>query len=104
MTLVFSLLIALMQPPFADAADSSYVLCKNRKIVRTLRVVTDEDSSCKTAYTKEGRDQVIGSGRFEETCHSFLRNVRRNLEEANWKCRDISHAEIAVSSEASLTE
>lgn len=78
-----------------------YALCekKNSKDVRTIRVnifqpTGADDRKCETIYTKKGKDEIIGSGKYEGTCYQFLRNIKENLEKANWTCKDISKAQI----------
>lgn len=75
---------------------STYVLCRNNKTVRTIRLkpASDEDS-CVTTYTKEGKDRVVGSGRYDSTCEKVMINIRVNLEGAMWTCKDISSAKIS---------
>lgn len=68
------------------------VLCKNKKIVRTLRVEKGDDNKCRAIYTKEGVDATIGSGQYMESCAEYISNVRKNLEEAHWSCRDVKEA------------
>lgn len=80
----------------ADEKDASYVLCKNKATVRTIRVEKDK-GLCKTTYTKEGVDQIVGQGQAENTCFGILNNIKGNLEKADWKCKDISQARISSS-------
>lgn len=70
----------------------SLVLCKHNKTVRTLRVEIDKDQVCRTIYTKQGVDEVIGSGQNHQSCSEFVTNVRKNLEDAKWSCREVKEA------------
>lgn len=79
----------------APSLNESMVLCKNNKTVRTLRVEV-EDQRCRAIYTKSGVDTTIGSGQFTNSCHEFVENVRKNLESANWNCRDVKEARIST--------
>lgn len=98
----FTILIALallflLPNSFAQAAVEAplkYVLCKNHKMVRTIRVDKDEDGSCKTQYTKSGEDRMVGFGVNDSTCTGFLKNIQSNLEQARWDCKDITSAKI----------
>ncbi len=84
--LFFLLLTCISQAKTLD-----YVMCKNRDIVRTIRIEWSEDQEkCLTKYTKAGVDRVVGTGVNTESCKAFLDNVKGNLEEASWRCRDIS--------------
>jgi len=73
---------------------NALVLCKNQKIVRTIRVEVKDDKSCETKYTKAGVDRTIGTGNYETSCDRFLNNVKGNLQTAGWKCKDVSSAKI----------
>lgn len=81
----------LAKPEMGEA----FVLCKNEKTVRTLRIEEAEDSRCKAFYTKQGVDQVIGSSQSKEACEEFVNSVRKNLEEAKWSCRDIKESRVS---------
>ena len=71
------------------------MFCKNRNIVRTIRVeMNSSTGECVTQYTKAGKDRLVGSGRHFSSCLSFLENIQQNLEAANWKCRDVSRSKI----------
>lgn len=71
-----------------------YVMCRNDKIVRSIRVVRKENGSCETQYTKLGVDKVVGWGEKENSCKRILAKIRGNLEKADWKCRRLSKAKI----------
>ncbi len=75
----------------ADLGDS-LVLCKHNKTVRTLRVEMGNDQKCRAIYTKQGVDETIGSGLNPNSCVEFVANVRKNLEEAKWNCREVKEA------------
>lgn len=83
------------------AKPSSFVMCRNKKIVRTLRVESggDDGVACTTTYTKAGIDKVVGTGKFEPSCQNFLTNVRKNLEEAGWVCKEKTEITISSSSQ-----
>ena len=75
----------------------AYLMCRNFKSVRTLRVkVSKTGDSCKTLYSKAGVDRLVGSGTQVKSCLRFMNNVKANLEKAKWKCRDISSSQITV--------
>ena len=100
---ITSILVLVSSMTFAQdlsaAKPSAFVMCRNKKIVRTLRIEAggSEGAACSTTYTKAGVDRVIGTGQFEVSCKKFLNNVRGNLEEAGWKCRNIEQARISSS-------
>jgi hypothetical protein len=85
------------------ARPETYVLCKSSGIVRTIRVENGQQG-CQTTYTKSGVDKVVGQSRSIRSCQGFLANIRDNLENAKWKCRDISMAEITGPQEPSNTQ
>ena len=92
----FALLISL-QFAHAESKPISYLLCKLRSNVRTVRIDLDSDGVCKTVYSKEGSDKTIGSGRSQASCQNFLNNVKLNLEKSNWKCRDVEPSNLSES-------
>jgi len=84
---------------FAEAAieKPSFIMCKNKKIIRTVRVEpTMDPKGCITTYTKAGIDRVVGTGIHIRSCVNFLNNIKTNLEKANWNCRDISTAKVSA--------
>lgn len=89
----------------ADAAtessgkDTTYLICKNNNVVRTVRVHKKANGGCETTYTKDGVDQSVGASWTVSRCSKVLGNIRTNLEKANWKCKDISEARVSSSEE-----
>ncbi len=98
----FTLYCIVVLTPVALAAQTqaSIIMCKNKKIVRTLRIMQMEaDSKCVTLYSKGGNDKIVGSGRSMSTCTTVTENIKGNLEKAGWKCKEttanvISHYNI----------
>ncbi len=88
-------------PAWSDVEDT-LVLCKIDKTVRTLRIEMSEDKICKAIYTKRGVDQTIGSGQNPNSCVEFVEGVKKTLESAKWKCREVQAAR--TSSVAPVTE
>lgn len=80
-----------------DAKDATYLICKNKTVVRTLRVSKKPNGGCMATYTKDGVDQVVGNSWTTERCAKVIGNIRENLEKANWKCKDISEARVSSS-------
>lgn len=76
------------------AENLPYVMCRNKKLVRTIRIENIPDG-CRTLYTKMGVDSVVGSAKNRTSCDSFLANVRKNLEGADWKCKEVSSAVVS---------
>lgn len=94
---------AVTQPPPPEQPtknDPVYLICKNKKMVRTLRVSKKSNGGCSATYTKEGVDQIVGNSWAVERCSKIIINIKDNLEKADWKCKDIS--ETRVSSSESL--
>ncbi len=74
-----------------------YVLCKNAGVVRTLRVCQNgADGVFRVLYTKNGQDEIKASGRSYEFNVKKLESIQETLEEANWKCRNVSSAAVHV--------
>ena len=100
--LVLSLLSPIVafsqtETPSEDKKDlPTYVICKNKDIVRTIRV-EKSTQSCKTTYTKNGEDKIVGKSKTENVCIEVLTNIKKNLEESNWKCKDISASRVSSS-------
>lgn len=86
-----------------DQKAAAFVLCKNQKSVRTIRVMPEqkEDKTCTITYAKNGVEEVIGSNRAMGTCKSILQSIKFNLQSASWNCRDVATATVSSSSEAS---
>ena len=82
----------------AEDAVATVTVCKNHKIVRTIRVikVNDEtkENKCVTMYSKGGTDKIVGGGKSFVTCTSVAANIRINLEKAAWQCKDMVPAGI----------
>ncbi len=80
------------------AAESQYILCRNKKIVRTLRANAPEKEggNCTAIYTKNGADKEMGSGRSYNSCVNIITNIKTNLEKAGWTCKDISSSKIST--------
>jgi hypothetical protein len=77
--------------------EATYLICKNKASVRTLRVQTRKNGSCFTTYTKNGVDQVVSNTSDHGRCSKVMSNIRENLEKGNWKCKDISEARVSSS-------
>lgn len=100
-SVLFFTMLPVAQASQLPAIKPTYLLCKNRKTVRTIRIVelqgkTGSDASCKTIYNKAGIDRVVGQAHHPQSCLRFMENIRGNLESAHWKCRDVSSATISV--------
>lgn len=76
---------------YAELGDS-LILCKSNKNVRTLRVEVSSDQKCRAVYTKQGVDDVIGASTGASACAEIVSNVRKNLEEGQWNCRDVKES------------
>ncbi len=79
---------------------AAFVLCKNKKDVRTIRVLNKFDNKgCMTTYSKGQLEEVVGEGRSFNGCNSILKSIQSNLESAQWSCRNVDMAQVMVSSE-----
>ncbi len=94
-----SILIILFFLTLAANADEPLLICKNKKIVRTVRI-TKEKGLCRTNYTKDGKTQLIGSGMNPASCLKVLEGVRKNLEASHWSCRDVKESSVSDIEEA----
>ncbi|MCB0342140.1 MAG: hypothetical protein KDD59_07840 [Bdellovibrionales bacterium] len=99
---LFLFVSAVALVPFVEAQaatenSTDFVMCRNGKTVRTLRIkVADDNGSCKALYSKGGKDQVVGYGRQARSCKPFIDNVQNNLENANWRCQSLANMKITV--------
>ena len=87
-------ILTLILSPLTLEADSekilSYFMCKNAEIVRTIRVIETSSKGCQTLYTKAGEDRVVGWGQSLYSCNKIRDNIKGNLEEYDWQCKDVS--------------
>ena len=77
---------------------SQFVMCKNQKAVRTIRITPDEDG-CKTTYSKGGVDEVVEDNSQIAKCKDRLKSLQANLQSSNWTCKQ-QKAEVTFSREA----
>ena len=82
-----------------EISNRAYIICKNRKEVRTMRVEIQKDNLCHAYYGKMGVEKSVGSGRNHDSCLGFISSIRTNLEKSDWKCRDISSSKITAAAE-----
>lgn len=81
-----------------SSKEVTYLMCQNGANVRTIRFLPSKTGGCKTAYTKEGgTEQIVAESWNNSRCFSVMNNIRENLTNANWKCRDISDSRISSS-------
>ena len=69
----------------------NYIMCRNQKTVRTIRVEKDDSKECVTLYTKAGVDREVGRGQNFNSCTKVAENIRTNLDKAGWKCKEVSN-------------
>jgi hypothetical protein len=74
--------------------EQSFVMCRSQKVVRTIRI-TPGGEGCQTVYTKGGVDRVVGTAKSQLSCLSVMKNIRTNLESAEWKCKDVDTATLS---------
>ena len=84
-------------PEEAATSNATYLLCKNKNVVRTIRIEM-KGRGCIVYYTKEGEEKVVGKSGTENICREVFEKIRVNLEKAgDWKCKDISEARVSIS-------
>ncbi|MGZ3774705.1 MAG: hypothetical protein ACXVCY_10335 [Pseudobdellovibrionaceae bacterium] len=94
---LFSFLITVLffsPEVFAELGDS-FILCKNNKSVRTLRVEMNNEGKCQAVYTKQGVDEIIGVAQDKNACFEIISNVRKKIEEKKWVCREVKDARVS---------
>ena len=82
----------------SDSTKPTYVMCKNKAVVRTIRIESKKNH-CQTTYSKDGVETVVGRSGTAELCHEVFRKIKDNLEKADWKCRDITQSRVSSSAE-----
>lgn len=87
--------LALIQEEEIDS--SSYFMCRLDNEVRTIRMLKRLNGSCYVNYTKKGIDQKISESRSVSVCPEVLNRVKTNLEQAGWRCKNISSSKITGS-------
>ena len=97
--LKIKILVIVFFGSLAANADEPLLICKNKKIVRTVRI-TREKGLCRTNYTKDGKTTVIGSGMNPASCLKVLEGVQKNLEASHWSCRDVKESSVSDVEEA----
>lgn len=80
----------------AQPAKPNYMMCKNNNVVRTIRI-EKRGRACRTTYTKEGVDSVVGKSGSMALCQDVFDKIKDNLEKASWKCKDITQARVSTS-------
>jgi predicted transcriptional regulator len=88
----------------AEQKVMQYVMCKNQKTVRTIRITPEqaEPNDCQVTYSKSGVDEVVGQSRSITACKSILRNIQDNLESSNFNCKKVESATVSYSSEITI--
>ena len=71
-----------------------FVYCKLGEVIRTIRTVDVPGDGCKAVYTKAGIDRDVGKGKNWASCEKVIDNIRSNLEEAAWRCREFFGVQI----------
>ncbi len=96
----------LPQEQDKEGVDSIYLICRLDRMIRTIRVNQKENHTrCHTLYTKLGVDRTVGTGIHVHSCQQFAQNIKKNLEDNSWKCRDItSLASISHSFQADMVK
>ena len=86
-------ILALPTATLSEDFQEKFVLCRNGKAVRTIRIEKDpnDGEKCVTTYTKGGKDEIVGGGRKSLGCVGVLDRVRGTLEKNFWKCHDVAN-------------
>ncbi len=80
--------LSYAQEPPPEPPTNSFIICKNQKNVRTIRVEKNtKDGICIAFYTKAGLDKEVGRAQSDVSCLKVIANIKGNLESAGWKCK-----------------
>jgi RecJ-like exonuclease len=72
---------------------SAYIMCKNKKSVRTIRVEkAHNERQWVTYYTKLGVDQEVARAQSFTNITRIVENIKENLTKANWQCKELKKA------------
>jgi hypothetical protein len=104
---VVGVVFAFTAQAATDQKASAFVLCKNQKNVRTIKILpsaekVDNAAGCAVSYAKSGTDEVVGSNRSLDACKSILKSIQYNLETSKWSCRNVQTAVVTTSREATV--
>lgn len=108
------LIVVLMLSSFATRAQESnsdsatsttstavskakFLICRNKKQVRTVNIESRADGGCNAIYVREGVSRNEGGGKNPVTCFMILGNIKKNLETSGWKCREVNQMEVIES-------
>lgn len=98
---MFWVFSALLLTANVSAADKlkDFILCRNNKTVRTIRVDKATDTTdWITYYTKGGVDKEVGRGKSLDSNKKISDNIRKNLELAGWRCKNVSDSSVSEAS------
>jgi len=84
---VVSLLLANLSHA-VEKNNNVFLVCERHKEVRWLRIYTGSDGKCKSVYSKEGFSQVVSSATYFASCEAVLNNVKKNIEDGGFKCKE----------------
>ena len=97
--LVLGLILASQESHASvDEKAQAFVLCKNKKDVRTIRILTEGEmaENCKITYSKGGVEETVGVNRTMGSCRSILKSIQTNLESSSWSCRSVQTAHVTT--------
>ena len=90
----YSILVVLFFALRASADPKEMIMCKRGKEVRTIRVESGSPK-CKTLYSKQGSESIIGQGLNINSCEDIKLRVQKNLESGAWACKSIKESVVS---------
>ncbi len=109
--LVLGLVLALVligpsSSASVDEKAAAFVLCKNKKDVRTIRILSEGEKAenCRITYSKGGVEETVGVNRTMGSCKSILKSIQTNLESSSWSCRSVQTAHVTTGTQAVGTQ
>jgi len=86
-----------------DQKAEAFVLCKNKKDVRTIRILPDQQKqdNCMITYSKGSSEEVVGSNRSASSCKTILHSIQHTLETSHWSCRNVQSAMVTTGANVS---
>lgn len=100
----FGLVLASASAQAVEQKPLKFVLCKNQKTVRSIRITPEKSdkASCQVTYSKAGVDEVVGESRSVKDCGTILQNIQANLESSQWDCKSKGSASVSFSNQVSV--
>lgn len=72
----------------ADQKTDVTYICQRQKDMRWIRSYMVDRNRCRSLYSKEGFVQTVSSAQNFNTCKVVIDNIKANIEEGGFKCKE----------------